>query len=305
MNIAIIGAGAMGCLFAARLHGHGAAVTLIDIDPAALAVLNRQGIVVHMPGSPPSRPQRVTALRAEQAGGPFDLIMLFTKAFSTTAAMASVKHLLGADTCVLTLQNGLGHVDAINACVASAQIIVGVTDIPADLLGTGQVHAPGAGSIRLWSLDGQARPMLAQLSQWFNGAGLPCTADPAVQVAIWHKAAFNAALNALCTLLRKPVGHIGHGEHGRWLVAAVIDESAAVATSLGVAFNRETVLAMVEKVYVQQAEHKPSMLQDRLAGRTSEIDNINGAIVQAARRQGIAVPVVESLYRLVCMGEPG
>lgn len=305
MNIAIIGAGAMGCLFAARLHGHSAAVTLIDIHTATLDTLNRQGIVVHMPGGPPSSPQRVTALRAEQASGPFDLIMVFTKAFSTAAAMASVQHLLGTDTWVLTLQNGLGHVDAISACVASARIIVGVTDIPADLLELGLVHAPGAGSIRLWSLDGRAQPMLEQVSQLFNGAGLPCTTDPAVQVAIWHKAAFNAALNALCTLLREPVGHIGRSEHGRWLVAAVIDESAAVAASLGVAFNRETVLAMVEKVYVQQAEHKPSMLQDRLAGRTSEIDNINGAIVRAARRRGIAVPVVESLYRLVYMGEPG
>jgi 2-dehydropantoate 2-reductase len=304
MNIAIIGAGAMGCLFAARLQGQGTALTLIDIDPATLDTLDRQGIVVQRSHGQLSSQHPVTALRADQARGHFDLIVLFTKAFHTASALASVGHLLGDDTYVLTLQNGLGHVDTITACVASARVIVGVTDIPADLIGIGQVHTPGAGSIRLWSHDGQQRPMLDRLSRLFNEAGLPCTADPQVQVAIWHKAAFNAALNALCTLLREPVGRIGHGDHGRWLVAAVVDESAAVAIALGVAFNRETVLAMVEKVYDQQAEHKPSMLQDRLAGRRSEIDNINGAIVRAAHRQGIATPVVESLYRLVCMGEP-
>lgn len=304
MNIAIIGAGAMGCLFAARLLGQGAALTLIDIDPATLATLNCQGIAVQGPHGRASSQHPVTALRADQAHGHFDLVVLFTKAFHTAPALASVRHLLGNDTYVLTLQNGLGHVGAISACVAAARIMVGVTDIPADLVGIGQVHTPGAGSIRLWSHDGLHRPMLDRVCRLFNDAGLPCTSDPQVQAAIWHKAAFNAALNALCTLLREPVGHIGHGEHGRWLVAAVVDESAAVAASLGVAFDRETVLAMVEKVYVQQAEHKPSMLQDRLAGRGTEIDNINGAIVRAARRQGIATPVVESLYRLVCMGEP-
>lgn len=304
MNIAIVGAGAMGCLFAARLQRQGAALTLIDIDVATLETLNRQGVVVQRAHGQPSSQHPVSALHADQARGHFDLILLFTKAFHTAAALASVRHLLGHDTYVLTLQNGLGHVDAITARVSSAYLLVGVTDIPADLVGIGQVHTPGAGSIRLWSHDGLHRPMLDRVCRLFNEAGLPCTSDPEVQTAIWHKAAFNAALNALCTVLREPVGHIGHGEHGRWLVAAVIAESAAVAASLGVAFSRETVLAMVEKVYVQQAEHKPSMLQDRLAGRRGEIDNINGAIVRAARRQGIATPVVESLYRLVCMGEP-
>lgn len=304
MNIAIIGAGAMGCLFAARLQGQGAAVTLVDIDSATLDTLNRRGVVVQRSHGQPSSQHSVSALRAGQAYGHFDLIVLFTKAFHTATALASVRHLLGDKTYVLTLQNGLGHVDSITSCVAAARVIVGVTDIPADLVGIGQVYTPGAGSIRLWSHDGQQRPMLDRVSRLFNEADLPCTSDPQVQVAIWHKAAFNAALNALCTVLREPVGRIGRSEHGRWLVAAVIDESAAVATALGVAFNRETVLAMVEKVYEQQAEHKPSMLQDRLAGRGSEIDNINGAIVRTARRQGIATPVVESLYRLVCMGEP-
>lgn len=304
MNTVIIGAGAMGCLFAARLQAQGAAVTLVDINLATLETLNRQGVVLQGPNGQPASQHPVTALSASQAHGHFDLIVLFTKAFNTAAALASVKHLLGPDTYVLTLQNGLGHVDFICACVAPARVIVGVTDIPADLTGIGQVSAQGAGSIRLWSHDGQHRPILDRVSRAFTEAGLPCTGDPHVQVAIWHKAAFNAALNTLCTLLREPVGRIGCSEHGRWLVQAVIDESAAVATSLGVAFDRATVLAMVEKVYVQQAEHRPSMLQDRLTGRTSEIDNINGAIVRTARRLGIATPVVESLYRLVCMGEP-
>lgn len=303
MKLAIIGAGAMGCLFAARLHQAGAAVTLLDIDTRTLATLNRDGIRLHGTADAPG-PHRVAALRAQQAEGPFDLVMVFTKAFSTRAALASASHLLGPGSYVLTLQNGLGHTDEIAAYVAPSRILVGVTDIPADLVDVAQVHSQAAGAVRLYSHDGQPHRMLDCLTALFNRAGLPCSADPQVQVAIWHKAAFNAALNALCTLLREPVGRIGESEDGRWLARAVVEESAAVAQAQGIAFDSAKVLASISQVYLEQAAHRPSMLQDRLAGRPTEIENINGAILRLGRRSGIATPVLESLYRLVRIGEP-
>lgn len=304
MNIAILGAGAMGCLFAGRLLGAGADVKMFDINNEVLEKLNRHGIGVL--SDEESRCQYpVAALRAEDSRSHFDLILVFTKAFSTAAAMASVKHLLGPDTYVLTLQNGLGHVDEIAAWVAPSRLLVGVTDIPADLAAIGEVHTRNAGGVRFWSQDGEHRRMLKLVSELFTRAGLPCIADPEVQVAIWHKAAFNAALNALCTVLRQPVGRLGQSEDGRWLATKVIEESSRVALALGIEFDTATVLASVEQVYTQQADHRPSMLQDRLAGRASEIENINGAILKLAREQGLAVPVLESLYRLVRMGEPG
>lgn len=306
MDIAIIGAGAMGCLFAARLHDAGAAVTLLDIDPLTLHHISLHGVRLHSAGStgPVHSHHPVRALRAEQAAGPFELIVIFTKSFSTGAALASVSHLLGPDTWVLTLQNGLGHVDTIAAQVAASRILVGVTDIPADLTDVGTVHCTDAGGIRLWSHAGTHQPMLTLVTELFNRGGLPCIADPQVQVAIWHKAAFNAALNALCTVLREPVAGIGDNEDGRWLVRAVIEESAAVACAQGVAFDAAQVLQTIDQVYAEQGQHRPSMLQDRLAGRATEIENINGAIVHSARRQGVATPVLETLYRLVRIGEP-
>lgn len=305
MDIAVIGAGAMGCLFAARLHDAGAAVTLFDIDTSTLETLNRQGIELHHPDRATPSHHPVAAMRAQNASGHFDLIIVFTKAFSTDAALSSVSHLLSADTYVLTLQNGLGHCDQIATWVAPSRILVGVTDIPADLFGIANVHSHGAGSVRLYSHDGEYRDMLSQVAELFTRAGLPTTADPQVQVAIWHKAAFNAALNALCTVLREPVGQVGNSADGRWLVNAIIEECACVARAQGVEFDTAKALATIDQVYTEQAEHRPSMLQDRLAGRRSEIENINGAIVAIAKRCGIATPVLESLYRLVRVGEPG
>lgn len=301
MRIAIIGAGAMGCLFAARLHHAGCSVTLLEVDPLTLETLQRNGVTLHM--GDVSSVHHVPAMRAEQAKGRFDLIMLFTKAFSTLAAVRSVRHLLGETSWVLTLQNGIGHVQDIASCVPEDRILVGVTDIPADLSGTAQVRSEDAGSIRFWHSSGPRHSDLELIAGAFVQAGFSCEPDPNVQVAVWQKAAFNAALNSLCTLLKEPVGHIAASDDGQWLVQQVIAETANVARASGASFSEQSVLAAVAQAYARQAAHRPSMLQDRLAGRQTEIEYINGAIVRQGRLLGIATPVLESLYRLVRMGE--
>jgi len=301
MNIAIIGAGAMGCLFAARLALSGSRVSLVEVDRTAIDTIGQQGLRLYL-GDHAHQVNVPIALAADTQG-PFDLLMVFTKGFHTQAAITSVQHLIGPDTWVLTLQNGLGNADCIAETVAAERILIGMTDVPADLVAAGVVHAVEAGKVRLWGYNGGTTAALTAVSQRLVDAGFDCATDPDVVTTIWEKVVFNAALNALCTLIGQPVGIIGASPDGRWLAERVVDECQAIAAAQGIAFNSQRVLARMQQVYVEQAAHHPSMLQDRQAGRRSEIESINGALLGHARHHGLSAPVLETLYRLVRMGE--
>jgi 2-dehydropantoate 2-reductase len=128
---------------------------------------------------------------------------------------------------------------------------------------------------------------------------LHCEIDENVGASIWEKIAFNAALNALTTITRAPVKVIADSEHGRDLAGKVVGEVLQVARAKGIPVNGDAVRASVEMALREHREHKPSMLQDLLAGRRTEVDAINGAVVRQAAQLNIQVPVTETLWRLV------
>lgn len=297
MNIVIIGAGAMGGLFAARLALHGAKVSLIDASQPTIDAISANGLCLRLDHG--ERRVSVPISRAEQASGAADLLIVFTKGVHTAAAIDSVRHLVGPATWALTLQNGLGNAECIAEVIDPQRLLIGMTTLPADLEGPGVVHAIESGEIRLWGYRGQESVRLREVAQLLNDAGLTSILEPAVESAIWEKVAFNAALNALCTVSGQAVGTVGASADGRWLAEQVVEETARVANALGIAFCAEHVRAAMAAVYVEQAGHKPSMLQDRLAGRPTEIESINGAILRFAQQTGVATPTVETLYRLV------
>ncbi|WP_240202856.1 ketopantoate reductase family protein, partial [Burkholderia sp. LMG 13014] len=145
MRIAILGAGAMGSLFGGLLAESGEDVTLIDVNDAHLDAIRRDGLRID-----DDRGERTIrtlhVLRPEAANAqpspdtPFDLLIVFTKSLHTRHALDGVRALLSPYTYVLTLQNGLGNVETLNAFVPIERILVGVTTWPADLAGPGHVH---------------------------------------------------------------------------------------------------------------------------------------------------------------------
>ncbi|NMG67344.1 2-dehydropantoate 2-reductase [Azoarcus indigens] len=297
LEIAVLGAGAMGSLFGARLALAGHAVTLLDVNAAHLAAINEHGLkLVTDEGE-----CRVTlpALRPEEYDGRPELLILFTKTLHTRAALESVRSRLGADTWVLSLQNGLGNAEAIGEFVAPQRIIVGMTTYPGDLAGPGHVESHGPGVIHMMSADGAASPELNAIAAALNGAGLVCDVDPGVHVSIWEKVAFNGALNSICSATRSVVGGVAAVPVARALALAVVDEVVAVARAAGIAADGPKVRALVEHALEAHGGHKPSMLQDVLAGRQTEIESINGAVVAAADRLGVAVPNTRALLALL------
>ncbi|WP_439890280.1 ketopantoate reductase family protein [Ralstonia sp. 25C] len=298
MKIAILGAGAMGSLFGGLLAEADHHVTLLDINDAHLHAITTHGLRLET-DTGDRHVRNLQALRPGDATDVPDLLIVFTKAMHTRAALASVRHLIGESTHVLTLQNGLGNVEALASVVPQERIFVGVTTWPADLAGPGHVRSHGAGAIRLMTADGAQRPLLTPVVDTLSVAGLNCQADANVWGAVWEKVAFNAALNPLCTVLNQPVDALGAVEDGPTLALSIVDEVLTVARASGITVNADKVSDNVRHAIVAHRGHKPSMLQDVLAGRPTEIESINGAVVATARRHGVPVPHTETLMQLV------
>lgn len=298
MQIAILGAGAMGSFFGGRLAQAGHAVTLLDIDEAHIDCIRRNGLRL----STDSGEQLVRTLlaqRPEEATQPVEFVIVFTKTMHTEAALAAASAVLGPDTALLSLQNGLGNAERLARFAAPERVMIGVTTWPADKSEPGRVSSHGNGTIRLMSADGQRSTALERTVEVLNEAGLACRADPDVWAAVWEKVAFNAALNSLCAVTQCTVGELTHTPDGESLALKIVGEVVAVARARGIEANEEHVVANVRDALAHHGSHRPSMLQDVLAGRRTEIEAINGAVVEAAASVGVAVPRTDTLASLV------
>jgi 2-dehydropantoate 2-reductase len=301
MKVTIVGAGAMGCLYAGAFHRAGAEVTLVDVNPEHIAAINERGLELETRAG--VEILALPALRPEQATETTDLVVLFTKTFHTDTALDGVKAVIGPDTHVLTLQNGLGNDEAVARHVARERVIAGVSTLPSDLVGPGKVRSHGQGGSKIYPAFGGDPAVARQVADLLTAGGLPTHLEPDIQAAIWSKAIFNATMNTLCALTRRTPGFLGAHEESRALIRTMVLEGTAAANASGIALDAQPILDLTEVSITDHADHEASMLQDVKAGRRTEVDAINGAIVRAARAAGVATPVTETLLRLVKLEE--
>jgi len=296
LSVAIVGAGAMGCLFAARMAEAGASVTLIDVDPRRLDAIRAQGIA--LTDDLGERTVTVQAALASDFPGPVDLLLLFTKGMHSAAAIDSVAHLRACGPIALTLQNGIGNAELLAAAFGTDRVLMGTALIPADLTGPCAVETHGFASLQLGAFEGADAGTVDRVGDLLERSGFEIHRHAEIAVAVWQKLAFNAALNAIGMICSVPNAGLDNPP-GRRLAAAVVDEAIAVAASKGMALDRAGILAQVDAALREHGAHKASMLQDREAGRPSEIETINGAIAAEGRRAGVATPVCDALADLV------
>lgn len=303
MRIAVVGAGAMGRLFGGRLAEAGHDVVFIDADRRAVEQLEEGGVVITTESG--SRHVPASASLAADLQGEVDLVVLFTKSFHAEAAIGSVRHVVGRQTFGLSLQNGLGSAEALRSVFGENRVLVGTTDYPADLERPITVHSSDWGHVRLGALSGAgpAQRKAAEVAGALEAAGLRAVAETDIQVPIWEKVAFNAALNTLSAVTGFTVGRIGADPHARSLVDQVAAETIEVARSAGVPVSEERIRAALDGAYARNAEHKTSMLTDVEAGRRTEVDSIGGAVVRVGGSHGVESPVLETLCTLVRAAE--
>lgn len=299
LRIAVLGAGAMGSFFGGCLKAGGAEVMLIDVNPAHLEAVGRDGLRLDTDRG--SETVRLPAQRPAAARGPFDLMLVFTKTTHSRAALDGVRHLIGPGTTLLSLQNGLGNKEILLEFAPAPRVLVGMTTYPADMIGPGHVGSHGEGKLRFMTSDGTMSPVLDRIVRAFRAGGLDAAADAKVEVAIWEKVAFNAALNTIAATTRSTVGRIGRLPEARALAHRIASEVVSVADACGVAADAASVHGLIDHALDTHVDHKPSMLQDVLAGRATEIDAIAGEAIRRARAAGIPVPATEAMHALVLL----
>lgn len=298
MRIAILGAGAMGSLFGGLLAEAGEEVTLLDINESHIEAINKAGLWIST-DSGNRVVENLTAVKPSEASQIADLLLVFTKAIHTTTALKNASHLIGVNTSVLTLQNGLGNVEKISELVPMARIYVGVTTWPADMKSPGQIATHGSGYIKCFAATGQDEEEVKALCSLLNVANLNATAEPNIWTAVWEKVAFNASLSSICATTGCSVDQLGLLPAGIEMLERVVYEVCDAATSASVVVDRARVLANVRQAMSEHIGHKPSMLQDVLSGRQTEIESINGAVARVAKQHGISTPCTEMLAILV------
>jgi 2-dehydropantoate 2-reductase len=301
MKVIVLGAGAMGCLYGAALHRAGEDVTLIDVNREHLVAINARGLELETRAGTEHLP--IPARMPGELGDRADLVLVFTKTFHTDAALAGIAAALGPDTWLLSLQNGLGNDARLAAHAEKSRVLVGTSSLPSDLVGPGRVRSHGEGGTRLYPAFGGDPAFAEAVGRQLTAGGLPTMLEPAIHEAIWSKAIFNAAMNPLCALTRRTPGFLARHAESRAMITAAVDEGVAVALANGIGVEPRPIHDLTEVSMTDHADHEASMLQDVKAGRRTEVDAINGAIVEAGRAAGVPAPTLETLWRLVKLEE--
>ena len=301
MKVLILGAGAMGCLYGAALHRAGAKVMFVDVNRPHIDAINAHGLELETRAGTEFLP--IPAYLPEAIAEAVDLVVVFTKTFHTDGALAGIAAAIEPRTWLLSLQNGLGNDKRLAAHASADRILVGSSSLPSDLVGPGRVRSHGEGGSKLYPAFGGDPAFAADICKLLTAGGLPSVLEPDIHGAIWSKAIFNATMNPLCALTRRTPGFLGAHAESRDLIRALVDEGVVVANASGIAIPAQPIHDLTRVSVTDHANHEASMLQDVKAGRRTEVDAINGAIVEAARAAGVLAPLTETLWRLVKLEE--
>lgn len=306
-RIGIIGAGAMGSFFGASLAQYGHEVVFVDSNPNVTEQINSAGVSIRGVRAFTASGICATVPRASQRTS-CDLIFMFVKGLHTRQAIddAAVSGLLDPGTCVVTLQNGWGAADMLcERGVDPDQIVVGVTYHSATVLAPGQTEVSGLGLtvVGSWSSAVNSQDRAANVADLLATLGWRVEASSEILTEIWKKLVLNAAVLPTAALTGLACDGLVSNAHAREVMTVAMRETTAVGRALGFDIDVEERIAVVFDVLRNAGAGKPSMLQDHLTGRPCEIETINGAVFRKAMEAGLAVPVNETLYRLVSAAE--
>lgn len=295
MKIGIVGCGAVGSLFAAHLAQLDDVETWIyDVSQAHVDAINANGLRLTGVGEIHTHP---TATTDPSELPQLDFGIVATKGMHTRGAIEATGAAFAGGV-VCSVQNGIGNEETIAEFVPA--VIRGTTFPAGKLIAPGVVQWDTAGSTWIGPFEPKPATMeqVQTLADLLTTSGMETLALEDARGAQWTKLIFNAASNALCSLTQLPHGRAAQNEHVRWVMDGVIAEGKAVAAALGIEMDKDPAIFLEESIEVA-LDHKPSMLQDVLAGRLTEIDELNGGIVRFGEENEIETPLNRAAWSLV------
>lgn len=291
-RILVVGAGATGGFFGARLAQHGRDVTFL-VRPARAAALRRDGLRVTGPdGTDVIAAQTVTAADLSRV---FDVVLLSVKAAALGKALDDLAPAAGPDTVIVPFLNGLAHLAVLNERFGPRRVLGAAVRVIATLDADGTVVqlAPQA-SITVGAQDGTPPARAQEVAGLLSGAEFAVQAVPDIIGAMWSKWVFIASLGALTCLARGTVGEVAAVPGGTGLALAILDEAAAVASAAGhplPAAERDTAAGFLTRA---GSPATASMYRDLQAGRRTEVQHVFGDLTGRARALGVPVPLLDA-----------
>ncbi len=299
MKIAIIGAGAMGSVYAALLAEAGNEVHVLDIRQDHVDAIN--GIGLRISGY--SGDRIVSAIAAHTSAekiGLCELVIIATKTFGVEGAARSARKLTGPRSLIITIQNGLGAAERIRNAIDTPDILLGVAaGFGASIKAPGHVHHNRMELIRLGEMAGGLTDRLQQVVTVWQDAGFNARAFEDINQLIWEKFVCNVTYSAPCTVFNATIGEVMQDPHA-WPIARNCGmEAYEVGIAKGIRFGFGDIVRHITQFGENLSGARPSMLLDHLDRRKSEIDSINGMVPVVAAEAGIRAPCNEVVSAII------
>lgn len=296
MKIAIIGPGAMGLLYGGYLSkSHD--VTLIGNNAPNIEAICREGVTIE---ELDNRSQQYRPKAHNGAGnlGTFDLVILFVKSVVSEKALDQCKNIFGPDTILMTLQNGMGHEQLLKKYVNEDHLLIGTTLEGSYRMTPVSVKHSGSGGMAIGAVSG-ASDRFESIAQMFQESGFPCKISKDIKEMVWSKLLINASSSVLSGVLQVPQGFVAENAAAWKLCKKLITEICKTAAADGYVYDANEQIQRIYEHLRMAPTGYTSIYADLKAGRKTEVQAINGAVVETAHRLGIEVPVNETIYALV------
>ena len=296
MRFGIIGAGAIGCLFGAKLRLAGHDVTLIHRDLSVVRAIQKNGVNLRDPDG------TLTNVRIPIRRGPAkllgtEILIVAVKAYDTRVVAASYRGIVPPETTLLSLQNGLGNVETIQS-VFKNDVLAASTTEGAFSLGPGHVVHTGRGLTLIGDTRGAKSDPCSRTKIAFDKAGLKAKTSSNIRGVLWTKAIVNAAINPLSSLTRLPNGALAKNSGIQEIARSAVDEGISVSHAARIRLVGDP-RKLWRRILLSTRANMSSMLQDIERGKMTEIRQLNGAILSQGKKRRVKTPINEILTKLV------
>jgi len=295
MRIAVFGTGGVGGFFGGRLARAGEDVTFIARGEHLRAIKANGLKVDSTAGDFVIYPARATDDVSEV--GETDLVILGVKAWQVPEAARAIRPLVGPGTTVLPMQNGVDAVQQLVDELGRDNVVGGLCRIVSFVVGPGHIRDAGfTPSIIIGEIDNRRTDRITKIEEMFKRAGLEISVAPDIQVALWTKFLFIASFSGVGALANAPAGTVRTDPKWRSQILTAMEEIYALAHARGINLPPDSIATVMRAVDSLPEDATSSMHRDIAAGKPSELDSQNGAVVRMARETGIEVPTHTLIY---------
>src|SRR4051794_267656 len=297
-KIAIVGCGAMGSVYAALMVSAGHEVHAVTLWHDHADAMATRGLRCERASGDRTAP--IHASTTTEGIGVCDLVIIATKAFDVEAAARSSVSLIGPETVVQTIQNGLGSPEVAATILGEDKIAIGVVGgFGASMRGPGHVHHNGLEMVRFGALKGLPTQRLQASAKIWESSGFKVILFEDVQRMVWEKLIMNVTFSGTTCVTGLTIGEVMSDPNAWGVALSCAKEAIAVADAIGVKMEVGDPIGHIEKLGSKIPNARPSMLLDYNAGRRGEVDAINGSIPRLGKQCGVPTPVNETVVAII------